>query len=485
MPDLLLALDAGTTSARAMLVTAAGEVLGLEKRPVATHFPGPGRAEQDGAAIWSALMDAVQALLARAGRDMGEVAAIAVTTQRAGTVVWDRATSTPVAPIVVWSDQGSAERSKEIMAAGFPCWPQFPAAKLEALLDRIDDGRGRAARGEILFGPINSWLVHRLSGGGAHVTDLSAAWLTGYLDFAAPTGWNAALLDVPGPAGRLPAPHRRQLGSHRPHHAGSLRPRHPHHRRDRRPAGRHDRPQRPGRGGVEGHLRHLGGAHGLAGRRAGHDPPGHAAGGPAAGRWRSAAFCVEGMVISAGAFLEWLCGPMRMFDSPAALVMAARRGSAQSGVFIVPALQGLGAPHGRLEARALISGLTPQTTPEDVAAAALTAIACRIREIAQVLGELPHAEARQSLPVDGGLTADAAFLQRQADLLGLPVRRHIVREATAYGAALAAGLGAGLIDAADLARFARYDLDLAPQLSRDEADALFHRWQSARALAHG
>ena len=483
MPDLLLALDAGTTSARAMLVTAAGEVLGLEKRPVATHFPGPGRAEQDGAAIWSALMDAVQALLARAGREMGEVAAIAVTTQRAGTVVWDRATSTPVAPIVVWSDQGSAERSRDIMAAGFPCWPQFPAAKLEALLDRIDDGRGRVARGEILFGPINSWLVHRLSGGGVHVTDLSAAWLTGYLDFAAPTGWNAALLAFQGlPDAFLP----RIVDSWGPsaqttpdlfgraipitaviadQQAGMIA---------HNALGEGAWKATYGTSAVL--MASLGAAPAMIHRAMPPEALLRADGVPA--------FCAEGMVISAGAFLEWLCGPMRMFDSPAALVMAARRGRAESGVFIVPALQGLGAPHGRLEARALISGLTPQTTPEDVAAAALTAIACRIREIAQVLGELPHAEARQSLPVDGGLTSDPAFLQRQADLLGLPVRRHIVREATAYGAALAAGLGAGLIDPADLARFARYDLDLEPRLSRDHADALFHRWQSARALAH-
>ena len=483
MPELLLALDVGTTSARAMLVTPAGEVLGLEKRPVVTLFPGPGRAEQDGEAIWATLMDAVAALFAGAGRAVADVAAIGVTTQRAGAVVWDRATSEPVAPIVVWSDQGSVERSKEIMAAGFPCWPQFPSAKLEALLDRIADGRGRAARGEILFGPIDSWLVHKLSGGAAHITDLSGAWLTGYLDFAVPTQWNAGLLDFQGlPDAFLPriTDSWGALARTAPNIFGRTIPITALIADQQAGMIAHDAL-------GEGAWKATYGTSAVLMASLGAAPAmTHRAMPPAAMLRADGAplFCVEGMVISAGSFIEWLCGPMRMFASPVEFVLAARRGRPDSGVFVVPALQGLGAPHSRLDARALIFGLSPQTTPEEVAAATLAAIACRVREIAEVLGDLPGAAARASLPVDGGLAADPAFLQLQADLLGRPVRRHAVREATVYGAALAAGLGAGLIDPAGLADFARYDLDLAPEISRDEADATFHRWQFARALAH-
>jgi glycerol kinase len=480
MPELLLALDVGTTSARAMLISPAGAVLGIEKRLIVAFYPGPGRVEQDGAAIWTAVIGAADTLFSAAGRSAADVAAIGVTTQRAGAVVWDRATSEPLAPVIVWSDVGNAARSREISAAGFPSWPQLPSAKLEALLDRVDDGRGRAARGEILFGPIDSWLVQKLSGGGAHLTDFSGAWFTGYLDYATGSRWNAGLLDFQGlPDAFLP----RIVDSW-----GPLAQTAPDVFGRAIPITALIADQQAGMI-----------AHNAIGRGAWKATYGtsavlmaslgetlsatHRAMPPAAMlRADSVAhFCVEGMVISAGAVIEWLCGPMRMFASPADFAAAAARGRPDSGVMLVPALQGLGAPHSRLDARGSLTGLSPETTPEDIAAATLTAIACRIREIAEAL---PDA-VRATLPVDGGLTADPGFLQRQADILGLPVRRHAVREATAYGAAIAAGLGAGLIGADTLAVFARYDLDLAPAISRDEADALFHRWQTARALAHG
>jgi glycerol kinase len=481
MPELLLALDAGTTSARAMLVGPDGAVLGLDRRGIETRYPGNGRAEQDGMEIWRALMGAVDGVLAAAGRTMADVAAIGVTTQRAGVVIWDAATVDPVAPIIVWSDLGSAQRSAEIIAAGFPCWPQLPSAKLEALLARAPDGRARAARGELKWGPIDSWLTYRLSGGGAHITDLAGAWFTGYLDYHQPNRWHPGLLAFqdladaffprvtdswgalaetapalfgrPIPITALMADQQAGLVAH-----GAL---------------------------AQGAWKSTYGTSAVLLASLGQTPVQiHPALSPAAAVQAKGVptFCTEGMVFSAGAALEWLSGGLKLFASPAAAAQAAARAKSDTGVVLVPSLHGLGAPHMRLEARGMIAGLSPDVGPAEIALAALTGIASRVREIAEVMAGLPGAERRASLPVDGGLTADAGFLQIQADVLGLPVRRHAVREATAYGAALAAGMGVGLIDPARLAEYARYDLEVTPLKSRDEADATFARWSAVRAL---
>src|SRR3990167_269525 len=187
MPELLLALDAGTTGARAMLVDPAGAGLGGDKRPIASHFPAPGLVEQDAAEVWNICRAVIDGALVTAGRSIADVAAIGVTTQRASIVLWDRETGEPVAPMLVWSDLRGMDEYKRLRAAGFTGWPQVPSAKLPAAIALA--GRGPAG---LQWGTLDSWLTYRLSG--AHVTDASAAWLTGYYDYAAGGGWDAALL---------------------------------------------------------------------------------------------------------------------------------------------------------------------------------------------------------------------------------------------------------------------------------------------------
>ncbi|MEI9985178.1 MAG: FGGY family carbohydrate kinase [Aliidongia sp.] len=202
MPELLLALDVGTTSARALLIAPGGAVLALAQETLRSRFPGPGLVEQDGREIWDAALAVMHRALKTAGRSGADLAAIGVTTQRASTVVWDRDTAEPVAPVLVWSDLRGMARYRSLRDAGFQSWPQVPACKLEAALDLAEEGRGRAARGELCWGTLDAYLVFRLSGGGAHVTDLSAAWLTGYLDGTG-AGWNVALIAHQGLAPTL------------------------------------------------------------------------------------------------------------------------------------------------------------------------------------------------------------------------------------------------------------------------------------------
>jgi glycerol kinase len=188
-------------------------------------------------------------------------------------------------------------------------------------------------------------------------------------------------------------------------------------------------------------------------------------------------YCVEGMVITAGVLLDWLSGGLGLFADSAALCVAAAGSS--GGVAIRPSLQGLGAPHGVLDARGVVAGLSPGTDRGGIARAALEGVAFRTAEIVGLMrgagigGDV--------LPVDGGIATSELFCQIVADMCQLPVRRHAVREGAAYGAAVAASLGAGLVAFADLPTLARYDRTFEPALGADEAASRAAAWRSTLA----
>lgn len=472
MPELLLALDAGTTGARAMLVDPAGAVLGVDKRPIASHFPAPGFVEQDAGEVWTICRAVIDGALAAAGRNIADVAAIGVTTQRASIVLWDRASGEPVAPMLVWSDLRGIEEYKKLRAAGFISWPQVPSAKLPAAIALA----GRDPR-ELQWGTLDSWLTFKLSG--AHVTDASAAWLTGYYDYAAGAGWDAALLAHQ----RLPAtmfPTQAEswgaIAESDPTVLGARVPITALIADQEAAMVAHGALERGGWKATYGTSGVLMAGTGDAPQEIHKSMPAEALA-VAGGKPR---FCVEGMVITTGSMIEWLCGGLGLFASPAALEAAAASVGDAGNVVVRPSLAGMGAPHGQFRARGLVAGLSFADGPAQVARAALQGIAFRFREIAEVIAAaLPVPEA---LPVAGGLSASDTLMQLQADALQRPVRRHAVREASAYGAALAAGMGIGLFGEDDLKRLARYDAEFLPQVSRDAADAAFARWRDAVAV---
>ncbi|QKS01084.1 hypothetical protein F9288_16700 [Sphingomonas sp. CL5.1] len=471
MPELLLALDAGTTGARAMLVDPAGKVLGMDKQPIVSRFPAPSLVEQDAGGVWEICRAVIRGALAVAGRGITDVAAIGVTTQRASVVLWDRATGEPVAPMLVWSDLRGMDEFRALRAAGFTAWPQVPSAKLPAAIAL--SGRDP---GDLQWGTLDSWLTYKLSG--AHVTDASAGWLTGYYDQARGAGWDEALLAHQRlPASLFPAQVESWgaiaesdpavLGARVPITAliadqeaamvahGALGP--------------GDWKATYGTSGV------LMAGTGDTPRRIHKTMPPEALA-RVGGRLR---FCIEGMVITTGSLVDWLCNGLGLFASPGEMEAAAASASDAANVMVRPSLAGMGAPHGNFEARGLIAGLGLADGPGQIARAALQGIAFRFREIADVVAAaLPVPEA---LPVAGGLSASDTLMQLQADALQRPVRRHAVREASAYGAALAAGMGAGLFGEGDLRRLARYDAEFRPRIGRDQADAMFAKWQAAVA----
>ncbi len=473
MPELILALDVGTTTARAALVSPDGRLTGLERARLKGVATAPGRLEQDASAIWRTVRRLIGAVLAREGLGGADLAAIGLATQRTSVVVWDRRTGVPLAPMVAWSDLRGVERAAQLRGAGFPLVAQQAAAKLEAVVAAIEGARSLAAQGALAFGGIDSFLIWKLSGGGAHVTDRSQAWPTGYLDLAS-LDWNRALIahqnldprifpKLADTCGVVASASRRVLGAEVPIAADIA---------DQQSAlTAHGGDARPGAAKITygtSATANLATGEALVFKSAAIPPFILSSSGG------QTAFCLEGMVLSAGAALDWLVGLLRL-GGPSRLEAAAASVEGSDGVVFLPALSGLGAPNPDPARRALIGGLTGAAGVGHIARAAYEGVAFRMREVIEAMVEM--APAPEAIGVDGGLSASDLFLQVQADLLARPVRRHAVAEATVLGAALCAGRGVGLLSEADAAGFVRYERTFAPRLGAEEAAARYRTWR--------
>ncbi|HEX4199410.1 MAG TPA: FGGY family carbohydrate kinase [Caulobacteraceae bacterium] len=474
MPELLLAIDAGTTTARACLFSAGGELVARASAPVRSVSPAPGRVEQDARAIWRRVLRLTRMALAAAGREPADLAAIGVTTQRTSLVAWDKSNGRTLGPMIVWSDLRGTERAEALRAAGYAIAPQQAAAKLEALLAGIPDAQALAAAGRLAVGNIDAFLVWKLTGG-VHATDRSQAWPTGYLDLGS-LGWNRALLGLQGldesilpklvdtwgpigttaravigaeiPVAAIVADQQSALIGHGAETAGAVKVTY----------------------GTSATLdAGTGGGFVFAGMST---PPfvvSHVAG--------ETRFCLEGMVFSAGAAVDWLRRTMRLGDHTAFEALAASAADA-GGVAFLPALHGLGAPHGDPSRRAVLNGLSGATGPAEIARAALEGVAFRVREILDHIAASTELPKPTALKADGGLAASDTLLQAQADITGLPVARHALRDAAAAGAAIAAGRGVGLLGDVEAAAFTRHDRLFEPRIRADEATARHEAWRA-------
>lgn len=474
MPELLLALDAGTSNVSAALFSPTGDLLADAAAPVRSHAPHPGWVEQDARRIWRAAEAVMAGALARANRSAVDVAAIGVTSQRASAVCWDRSTGRVLGPLISWSDLRGASRAAELQAAGFMVVPQMAAAKLEAVVAGIPNGAVLSAEGRVAWGNIDSYLVWKLSGGAAHVTDRSQAFPTGYLNLATMT-WNEALIAHQGldPAsfptlvdtwGPLGVTTKAAVGAEIPICAVIA---------DQQSA-------LIAHGGGPGAAKVSYGTSATLNVDTGGQLMMRGASIPpfvlssVGGETR---FCLEGMVYSAGSGLDWLRRACGLGDIARFEALAAATPDAE-GVCFLPALQGLGAPHGDFQRRGLIGGLTIATGPGQLARAGVEGVAFRIREVFDHIYAAPDMPPPEVLRVDGGLTNSESLMQAQADLMARPVARHAVREATACGAAICAGRGVGLLEESDVQAFARYDRTFEPNIGPDEAAARFQAWKT-------
>ncbi len=488
MAPYIMALDEGTTSARAVLFDERGRTAGIEQREFAQSFPQPGWVEHDPNAIWEAQLAAMHGVLGTRGARAEEIVALGITNQRETALIWDRSTGEPIYPAIVWQSRQTASICHELRARGLAedvrrrtglvIDAYFSATKLRFILDAVPGAQERAERGELAFGTIDSWLIHRLTAGSVHATDETNASRTMLYDIHA-RDWSddlLAMLDIPrallpevrpsgGDFGQADA---RWLGRSIPI-AGVAG--------DQQSALFGQRCIRAGQakntyGTGSFLLAHTGNQV--------PESPGEllttVAARPAA---QPPAYALEGSIFVTGAAVQWLRDGLRIIDSAEETDAVARSVPDAGGVYVVPAFTGLGAPHCDEAARGTIVGLTRGTAREHLIRATLESIAFQVYDVVDHLAD--SGTTLDRLRVDGGACRNDFLMQFQADVLGIPVERPAELEVTALGAAALAGISRGFWK--DFETFDTLEQGAAtvfePQMGVAEREQLLDGWRRA------
>ena len=495
----ILAIDQGTTGTTALVMGLDGATLGRKTCEFVQHFPNPGWVEHEPEEIWQSVLDAVSGALDASRLSGSDIAAIGITNQRETTLLWDRRTGRAVQRAIVWQDRRTAARCAELKergdeprvreVTGLVLDPYFSGTKLSWLLDHVPGARAAADAGTLAFGTIDSYLVWRLAGGHAarapHVTDVTNASRTLLMDLRSRT-WSeemCSLLDVP--RGVLPeiVPSAERVGS------------------TQGVPGLPDGIPITGMAGDQ-HAALFGqacfrqgdakctygtGAFLLA--NTGQSAVSSGSGLLSTLAWQigqEPVYALEGSTFIAGAAVQWLRDGLGIIASAQEIEPLARSVDSSEGVAFVPALAGLGAPYWDPEARGLITGITRGTTRAHLARATLEAIAFQVQDvIAAMSADLGRPVTR--MRVDGGAAANDLLLQMQSDFGGLTVERPTELESTARGAAMLAGLGAGLFSSPeDAARMIQLGQAFTPQIGASARTAALGRWSDAvcRARSH-
>jgi glycerol kinase len=483
----VLAIDAGTTGVRAMLVDQAGAVMTKAYREFPQSFPRPGWVEHDPEAWWAATVAASREALVAAGLEPSSVAAIGITNQRETTVVWDRSTLRPVHPAIVWQDRRTAPMCETLRSEGWDervrartglvIDPYFSGTKVAWILDHIDGARVAAEAGRLAFGTVDAYLIARMTGGRQHVTDRTNASRTMVFDIHR-LAWDAELLErlrIPPPLLPSVLPSSGTFGVTDPDaFLGAAIP----------VAGVAGDQQAALFGQAcwsPGEAKNTYGTGSFVLMHTGQRPVATSSGlltTVAAGASDAVVYALEGAVFVTGAAIQWLRDGLGVIATSAEAGPLAASVPDTGDVFFVPALTGLGAPWWDPYARGTIIGLTRGTTRAHLVRATFEAIAHQTRDVV----DLMRSEAGLSLPMlkaDGGASVMDLLLQLQADLLGVPVARCAVQETTALGAAYLAGLAAGVWSSTDeLSSLWRADRLFEPG-DTDAASRRHARWRQA------
>jgi len=483
----VLALDQGTTSSRAIVFDRSGKVVAAAQQEFPQLFPGPGHVEHDPEAIWSTQLLTAKDAIAKAGASAGDIAAIGVTNQRETTVLWEKATGKPIANAIVWQSRVTAPICDRLKAAGHePTFRRktglvvdayFSGTKIKHLLDSFDGLRERAAKGEVLFGTIDTFLIWRLTGGKRHVTDVSNASRT--LLFNIHTmQWDdelLQLLDVP----RAMLPEVRSssevYGETDPALFGAAIP----------VAGDAGDQQAAlfGQACFEaGSAKNTYGTGCFMLLNTGTKPVPSEKGLLTTVAWKLGGvttYALEGSVFIAGAAVQWLRDGLKAITASADVENLMAQVPDTDGVYLVPAFVGLGAPYWDPRARGIIVGLTRNTKLEHIARATVDAMAYQTRDVLEAM----QSESRlplTALKVDGGAAANAMLLQFQSDLLNVSVRRPVVAETTALGAAYLAGLAVGYWQGLDdVSKNWALDREFRPSMDAVTRERLYAGWKKA------
>ena len=487
MAKPILAIDQGTTSSRAILFSASGRPEHVAQQEFVQHFPNDGWVEHDGEEIWSSTLAVCREVLEKAGISASEVAGIGITNQRETTLVWDAASGELLYRAIVWQDRRTASYCAELKAAGHEAMisertgllidPYFSATKLRWILDNVPGARARAERNELRFGTVDCFLLWRLTGGKVHRTDATNASRTMLFNIHTQQ-WDddlLQLLDIP--ASLLPEvmDSAADFGQTAPEVLGASIP----------VCGIAGDQQAAliGQACFEpGMVKSTYGTGCFMVMNTGSTPirsqnrllttVGYRLNG-------QTSYALEGSIFVAGAAIQWLRDGLKLIQHAGETEALARQAGEHTGVYLVPAFTGLGAPYWDPTARGAIFGLTRDTGIAQIVAAGLQSVCFQTRDLLEAM-QADGAQSTAALRVDGGMVINNWVVQELANILGVTVDRPQVTETTALGAAYLAGLQLGIFkDLDDIASHWACERTFAPEMAETQRDTLYEGWLDA------
>ena len=491
MSKYVMALDQGTTSSRAIIFDEHQNIVNMAQKEFTQHYPKAGWVEHDPLEIYASQYGVLVEVLARSGMEAGEISAIGITNQRETTIVWDKNTGRPVYNAIVWQCRRTSDFCTNLVERGYAdeiraktgllIDAYFSATKIKWILDNVEGARERAERGELLFGTVDTWLIWKLTGGAAHVTDVTNASRTMLVNIHT-LEWDkdiCALLDIP--MCMLPKVCDSSMVYGAARIGGAEIP----------IAGAAGDQQAALFGQTcfaRGDVKNTYGTGCFMLMNTG-DTPVESKNGllttVAVGLNGKATYALEGSVFVGGAVIQWLRDELKLINESADSEYFANKVKDSAGVYVVPAFTGLGAPYWDMYARGAILGLTRGAGRNHIIRAALEGIAYQTLDVLKAMQADSGVQFKE-LKVDGGASANNLLMQFQADIAGVTVRRPMIRETTALGAAYLAGLATGVWrDLNDIKGQWTLDKLYEPQMEAARARELVDGWHKAVERARG
>ncbi len=484
----ILALDQGTTSSRAMIIDGDGDVIGVEQQEFEQIFPHPGWVEHNANDIWASILAVISGVLIKTNIETNQIAGIGITNQRETTVVWDKETGKPIYNAIVWQSRQTDEICRKLREAGKEDMirektgllidPYFAGTKIRWILGHVDGAQKRAENGELLFGTIDSWLVWKLTGGKAHITDYSNASRT-LLYNIYDLKWDDDLLEMLNvPKAMLPdvRPSSEIYETTAPYHFfGEEVP----------VAGIAGDQQAAlfGQGCFEsGMAKNTYGTGCFLLMNTGEKAVRSENGLLTTLAWGldgKVNYALEGSIFVAGSAIQWLRDGLRMVRKSSDSEGYAEKIESTDGVYVVPAFVGLGAPYWDSDVRGAVFGITRGTEKEHFIRATLESLAYQTRDVLHAMEQDSKIELK-TLRVDGGASANDFLMQFQADILDVPVERPENLETTVLGAAYLAGLAVGVWeDKNEIVKNWKLNKQFDVQMDNDTRETLYTGWHKA------
>ncbi|AWD65492.1 MULTISPECIES: glycerol kinase GlpK [Priestia] len=488
MEKFILSLDQGTTSSRAMLFNKKGEVVHVAQKEFTQYFPKPGWVEHNASEIWGSILAVIASCLSESGVHADQIEAIGITNQRETAVVWEKATGKPVYNAIVWQSRQTSGICEELKAKGLNDTfrdktgllidAYFSGTKVKWILDNVEGAREKAENGELLFGTIDTWLIWKLSGGKAHVTDYSNASRTLMFNIY-DLKWDDELLDILGvPKSMLPeVKPSSEVYAHTVdyHFFGQSIP----------IAGAAGDQQAALFGQAcyeKGMAKNTYGTGCFMLMNTGEKAVKSDHGLLTTLAWGingKVEYALEGSIFVAGSAIQWLRDGLRMFKNASETENYATRVESTDGVYIVPAFVGLGTPYWDSDVRGAMFGLTRGTKKEHFIRATLESLAYQTRDVLSAM-EADSGITLKTLRVDGGAVKNNFLMQFQSDVLNVPVERPQVNETTALGAAYLAGLAVGYWkDCDEIAKQWNMEKSFEPNMEEEQREELYSGWKKA------